>query len=95
MAAAETADAVARAAAEEVVIRARIVKRQQRRNTLALAREQNRTVCVMAGLPPKEDSDGEDNSGDEQIRLDPYYVFDRYFREKHDKGVGKGKASRG
>ena len=51
----------------------------------------------MAGLPPKEkeDSDGEDSSGDEQIRLDPYCVFDRYFREKDGKGAGKGKGSRG
>ena len=44
----------------------------------------------MAGLPQKEDS-----SGDEQIRLDPYYVFDRHFREKDGKGAGKGKGRRG
>ena len=52
----------------------------------------------MAGPPSKEekeDSDGEDSSGDEQIRLDPYCVFDRYFREKDGKGAGKGKGSRG
>jgi hypothetical protein len=52
----------------------------------------------MAGLTPKEekeDSDGEDNFDDEQIRLNPYCVFERYFREKDDKGAGKGKGSRG
>ena len=82
----------------EEAIRARIVKKQQRRNTRAFTREKNRAVLAMSGLPPKEekaDSDGEDNSGDEQIRLDPYCVFDRYFREKDDKGVGKGKRRRG
>jgi hypothetical protein len=97
MAAAEAADAAARAAAEEEAIRARIVKKRQRRNTRALAREQSQAVRAMAGLPPKEekDSDGEDSSGDEQIRLDPYCVFERYFREKDGKDAGKGKGSRG
>ena len=52
----------------------------------------------MVGLPPKEekaDSDGEDSPDDEQIRLDPYCVFDRYFHVKDGKGAGKGKGSRG
>ena len=52
----------------------------------------------MAGLPPKEEKEdnyGEDIFGDEQIRLDPYCVFDRYFHEKDGKGAGKGKGSRG
>ena len=52
----------------------------------------------MAGLLPTEEkanSDGEDSSGDKQIQLDPYCVFDRYFREKDGKGAGKGKGSRG
>ena len=43
----------------------------------------------MVGLPPKEekkDNDNEDSSGDERIR---------HFREKDDKGAGKGKGSRG
>ena len=57
MAAAEAADAAARAAAEEEAIRACIVKKRQRRNTRALAREQNRAVRAMAGLPPKEEED--------------------------------------
>jgi hypothetical protein len=35
------------------------------------------TVRAMAGLLPKEEK--EDSSGDELIRLDPYYVFDWYF----------------
>ena len=39
MAAAEAADAAARAAVEEEVVRTRIVKKRQRRNTCALARE--------------------------------------------------------
>ena len=47
----------------------------------------------MAGLPPKEET--EDSSCDEQIRLVPYCVFDRYFREKDDKGTGNGKGGRG
>ena len=46
----------------------------------------------MVGLPPKEE---EDNSDDEQIRLDPYCVFNLYFHEKDCKGVGKGKGIRG
>jgi hypothetical protein len=98
MATAEGADAAARAAAEEEAIRARIVKKRQRRNTRTLAREQNRAVRAVARLPPKEekeDSDDEDSSADEQIRLDPYRVFDRYFREKDGKGAEKGKGSRG
>ena len=52
----------------------------------------------MAGLPPKkdkEDIDGSNSSGEERIHLDPYCVFDRYFREKDGKGAGKGKGSRG
>ena len=46
----------------------------------------------MVGLPPKEE---EDNSDDEQIRLDPYCVFDRYFRKKDCKDARKSKGSRG
>ena len=72
--------------------------KRQRRNTCTLAREQNWVVREMAGLPAKEKkevSGGEDNSGDEQIRLDPYCVFDRYFREKNDMGARKGKSSPG
>ena len=52
----------------------------------------------MVGLPPKEekeDSDDEDSFGDKQIRLDPYCVFDRYYREKEGKGAGKGMGSCG
>ena len=60
-----------------------------------LARKQNRTVCAMARLPPKENNDGEDSSGDEQIQLDPYCIFGRYFHQKDDKGAGKGKGSYG
>ena len=88
MAAAEAADTATQMAAEEEAIRASIVKRRQRRNTRTLAREQHRMVRAMARLPSKKEK--EDNSGDEQIRLDPYCVFDRYF---HDKDV-KGKGSR-
>jgi hypothetical protein len=97
MAAAAAADAAARAAAEEEAIRARIVNKWQRRNSRALARKQNQAVRAMAGLPPKEekDSDGEDSSGDEHIRLDPYCVLERYFHEKDGKAAGKGKGSRG
>ena len=97
MTATKAADAAAWAAAEEEAICTRIVKKRQRRNTCALARERNWAVRAMVGLHPKgkkEDNDGSDNSDDEQIRLDPYCVFDdRYFREKDDKGVRKGKGS--
>ena len=86
--------AVAEAADAEEATRARIMKNRPRRNTRAVAQEQNQAVRAMAGLPPKEekeDCDGEDSSSDEQIRLDPYCVFDRYFREKDGKSPGKGK----
>mgnify|MGYP006268395111 CR=1 FL=1 len=43
----------------------------------------------------KEDNDVSDNSGDEQMRLDPFSVFERYFREKDSKGTGKGMGSHG
>ena len=46
----------------------------------------------MARLPPEEK---DDSSGNEQIRLDPYCVFDRYFREKNGKSARQGKGSRG
>ena len=71
------------------------MKKRQRRNTCALAQEQNRVARAMAGRPPKEDNDGEDRSDNEQIRLDPYYAFDRCFRQKSNKGARKGKGSRG
>ncbi|EMS45694.1 hypothetical protein TRIUR3_28952 [Triticum urartu] len=61
-----TADAAARAAAEEA-IHTHIGKKRQWRNTHALAREQNRVVRAMLEMPPREekdDSDGEDSSGD-------------------------------
>ena len=88
----------ARAATEEEAIRACIVMKRQRRNMRALPREQKRAVRATAGLSPKEekgDSDVEDSSRDEQIRLDPYSVFDRYFHEKDGKGAVKGMGSRG
>ncbi|KAE8771123.1 Pyrophosphate-energized vacuolar membrane proton pump [Hordeum vulgare] len=93
MATAEAVDVAARAGAEEKAIRARIVKKWQRRNTHALAQEQNRAVREMVGLLPKEDKDGEDSSKKEHIWLDPYCVFDQYFRKKDVNGVGKDKGS--
>ncbi|KAE8805778.1 hypothetical protein D1007_18127 [Hordeum vulgare] len=93
---AEAVDAATQAAVEVEATHARIFKKRQRRNTLTLAREQNRMVREMAGLPLREVdemSDGEDSSGDKQIWLDPYYVFDRYFREKDGKGSRKDKAA--
>lgn len=38
-----------------------------------------------------EDSDGSDSSDSEKIWLNPFYVFDRYFRDKDDKGNDKNK----
>ena len=92
------ADATAHSFAEEEAIIARILQNRQRRNTHALTREQNRAVRAMAGLPPKEEKEdihGSDNIDYEQIWLDLYCVFDRYFREMESKGVGKGKDIRG
>ncbi|KAE8783089.1 Phytosulfokines 5 [Hordeum vulgare] len=86
MMAVEAADAAAWAAAKKEAICFRILKKRRRRNTCALSREQNRVVHEIVGLPPKEVSDDEDNSGDKHTRLDPYLVFDRYFHEKDDKG---------
>ncbi|KAE8791312.1 Pyrophosphate-energized vacuolar membrane proton pump [Hordeum vulgare] len=67
-----------RVTTKEEAICTRIVMEQQCRNMCALIREHNRTVCAMVGLPPKEekeDNNGSDSSGDEHIRLDPYYVY--------------------
>ncbi|KAE8777839.1 B3 domain-containing protein [Hordeum vulgare] len=47
----EAADAAERVAAEEEAIRARILKRRRLQNTRALARERNRAVCEIAGVP--------------------------------------------
>lgn len=59
-----------------------------------MALEQRRAFCELSGLPSPaeeaEDADhASDSSGSEQIKLDPYCVFDRY-RDKEDKGKGKG-----
>ncbi|KAE8819523.1 Pyrophosphate-energized vacuolar membrane proton pump [Hordeum vulgare] len=75
------AEAAEWADAQEEAICTRILKKRQRRNTRALTREQNRAVREMIELPPKEENDvssGEDSSGDEQNRLDPYCIFDWY-----------------
>ncbi|KAE8806441.1 E3 ubiquitin-protein ligase XB3 [Hordeum vulgare] len=84
---AEVADAAVRATAVEKVIRARILKKRQRRNMRALAREHNWAIHELAGLPLKEEkvvSDTDDSSDDGQVRLDPYRVFNRYFHENDD-----------
>ncbi|KAE8779134.1 E3 ubiquitin-protein ligase XB3 [Hordeum vulgare] len=94
----EAADTAARTAAEGEAIHARILRKRQQTEMCALAREQNLTVCEMVRLPSKVEkdvSDGEGSCGDEHIRLDPYRVFDRYLREKDDKGFGRGKDIRG
>ena len=89
MRSAKAADAAVRATAEEEAICACIVKKRQWGNTRDLAREQNPAVHAMVGLPPKEEK--EDIDDEEQIRLDPFCVFERCFREKDGKGTGKGK----
>ncbi|KAE8777782.1 Pyrophosphate-energized vacuolar membrane proton pump [Hordeum vulgare] len=79
-----------RATTKEEVISGCIVKKRQRRSTSTFARELNRTVHAVAGLPPKKEKEGKDgsnNSDNEQTRLDPYSVLDRYFCEKDDKGT--------
>ncbi|KAE8801850.1 hypothetical protein D1007_22477 [Hordeum vulgare] len=94
---ADAADAAKRAAAQEEAIHACILKKRQLRDTRALVREQNRAAREMTGLTSKEErevSDNEDSSDDEHIRLEQYYVFDRYFHDNDDKGAGKGKGSR-
>ena len=98
MAVTEAADTVTQAAVEEEAIDARILKNWQRTKMRALALEQNLTVHEMVGLPSKIEkdvSDSKDSCGDEHIRLDPYRVFDRYLREKDDKGFRRGKDIRG
>ncbi|KAE8789717.1 Phytosulfokines 5 [Hordeum vulgare] len=55
--------------------------------------DENRAVREMVGRPPKEEKEVSDDkviSDNEQIRLDPYYAFNQYFREKDDKGFGNG-----
>ncbi|KAE8778146.1 Pyrophosphate-energized vacuolar membrane proton pump [Hordeum vulgare] len=82
---------------KEEAIHVHIMKKRERRNMRTLTQEQNRAVREMAGLSPKEekeDIDGHDSSDEEQIRPDPHRVFEWYFREKDDNGVGKGKDSR-
>ena len=42
----------------------------------------------------EETTDGpeaSDNSGSEQIMVDPYCVFGRYFRDEYGKGKGRGR----
>ncbi|KAE8802343.1 Pyrophosphate-energized vacuolar membrane proton pump [Hordeum vulgare] len=60
--------AATQATVEEEAIRARIMKKQHRRNTHALTRGKNPEVRAMAGLPPeveKEASNGKDNDVNE------------------------------
>lgn len=91
------AASAAREAAWEEALRARIAEKRRRRAVKEMTKEQCRAVRAMAGLPPKEEKveegDGSDSSGSEQIRLDPFCVFDRYCRT--DDGKGKGKGGRG
>ena len=55
------------------------------------------SVHMALGLPPKEEkeeaSDGPDSFDSEQIQLNPFCIFDRYFR--NNDGNTKGKASLG
>ncbi|KAE8785481.1 hypothetical protein D1007_40829 [Hordeum vulgare] len=95
---AEAADAAELAVAEEEAIHTCIWKKRQWRNTRALACEQDRAIREMAGLPPKEEkeaSSNEDTTGSEQIWLDAYCVFYRYFHDKDGMGAGKDKGNRG
>lgn len=90
----DVAEAATRTGAEEEAIRVPIIHKRQRMKTRALAREQSRAVCAMARLRPKEEgyeSDWADNSDKAETQLDPYCVFDRYFRYKDTKGSDKGK----
>ncbi|KAE8772143.1 Phytosulfokines 5 [Hordeum vulgare] len=73
------------------------LKKWQRRNNGTLAREQNRAVRETVVLPQNEGKEvnrGEGSSGDEQIRLNPYCVFEPYFQDKDGKGTRKDKGSR-
>ena len=60
-------------------------------------REELGGLChgLTAPKEEKKDNNGSGSSGDEQIRLDPYCLFYRYFREKDGKGARKGKDNHG
>jgi hypothetical protein len=89
---------VVSAAAEEA-LRAHIAEKWRRRAVKEMEKTQSRVVCTMAGLPRKEekveDDHGSDSSDCEQIRLDPFCVFNRYYRTVDGKGKGKSKGSHG
>ncbi|KAE8796819.1 Pyrophosphate-energized vacuolar membrane proton pump [Hordeum vulgare] len=85
----EADDVAPRESTKEEAISVRIVKKRQGRNMHALAREQNRAIREMVGLPSKEDIDGEDNSDQEHIRLNSYCIFKRYLREEDGNYAGK------
>lgn len=56
--------------------------------------EQARAVRALIDLPTKEDDNmsgaasDTSSSGVEQIRFDPYVIFESYYRNKEDKGKG-------
>lgn len=56
----EAVEATALAASEDDVLRACILRKWQRRNTHALAREKNRTIHALIGLFSKEEKKGSD-----------------------------------
>ncbi|EMS67686.1 Myosin-J heavy chain [Triticum urartu] len=85
-------------AAGDEEARARIWAKRRARAARDLAVEQTLAVRTLASLPPKEEDlnmssvvSDMSSSGAEQILLDPYYVFDHYFREHEDKGKGSRK----
>ncbi|KAE8819607.1 E3 ubiquitin-protein ligase XB3 [Hordeum vulgare] len=84
---------VARRGKRIMAAEARIMEEMMRAEAVdvaARAAEEEEAIRV-----DKEVGDDEDNSDDEQIRLNPYCVFDRYFRKRDDKGFRKGKGSHG
>ena len=95
---AEEASAAREVALEES-LHAHIAEKRRRRAVKAMAKDQSRAIRAMARLPPMEekdkDGDGSDSPASEQIRLDPFCVFNRYCRKDGEKCEGKGKADRG
>ncbi|KAE8778598.1 hypothetical protein D1007_48499 [Hordeum vulgare] len=83
MAEVEATDAAARVVAEEEAIPARILKKRQRQNTRAPAREKNRAVLEMAGLPSKEGDKGKGNLANlmEELSLKEEDLDDAVFED--------------
>lgn len=92
---ADMADATAHVAAEEEVIRARILQKRQRRDTCALAREQNWAVHAMAGLSLKQEKEaatGQTALAMSRSSLIHFAFSECYCRKKTARAPGSARA---